>query len=83
MLVLSRKPDEKIIIKHGDEIIELTVVRIEPGKVRLGIKAGPDVVILREELVENKPTTSPTSTDPLPIDQLSQQTPVEPAYISR
>lgn len=54
MLVLSRKRDEKIILKteQGEEI-ELTVVRIDQNKVRLGINAGNNVTILRSELVES------------------------------
>ena len=47
MLVLSRKPGEKILI--GDKI-SVTVVRIAPGVVRLGIDAPEDLPILREEL---------------------------------
>jgi carbon storage regulator CsrA len=56
MLVLSRKRDEKILLQMGEgqEDIELTVVRIDQNKVRLGIKAGDNVTILRSELVENK-----------------------------
>lgn len=54
MLVLSRKRDEKILFQCGEEDIELTVVRIDANKVRLGIKAGKDVTILRSELVEEK-----------------------------
>lgn len=58
MLVLSRKRDEKILLKVGEnESIELTVVRIDANKVRLGIKAGNTVTILRSELVE--PSTKP------------------------
>lgn len=55
MLVLSRKKDEKILLKTENEEIELTVVRIDANKVRLGINAGDEVTILRSELVE-KPT---------------------------
>lgn len=56
MLVLSRKRDEKILLKVGEnESIELTVVRIDANKVRLGIKAGNTVTILRSELVEPSP----------------------------
>jgi len=47
MLVLSRKENEKI--KLGDNIT-LTIVRVSGDKVRLGIEAPSDVVILREEL---------------------------------
>lgn len=51
MLVLSRKKDEKILLQTGDEEITITVVRIDANKVRIGIKAGENVSILREELV--------------------------------
>lgn len=56
MLVLTRKKDEKILLKlNEDEIVELTVVRIDANRVRLGIKAIDSVTILRSELVQ-KPT---------------------------
>lgn len=54
MLVLSRKKDEKIILKTGEEEIVLTVVRIDANKVRIGIKAGSEVIILREELINKE-----------------------------
>jgi carbon storage regulator len=55
MLVLSRKRDEKIILqREGSEDIELTVVRIDNNKVRLGINAGEDTTILRHELLIEK-----------------------------
>jgi carbon storage regulator len=47
MLVLSRKPGEKILI--GDNVT-ITVVRIGPNTVRIGIEAPQDMHILREEL---------------------------------
>jgi carbon storage regulator CsrA len=52
MLVLSRKKDEAIIMKiPGHEDIRLTVVRIDNmNKVRIGVEADKDVVILRSEL---------------------------------
>lgn len=49
MLVLTRKKDEGIVI--GDNI-EISVVKIEDGSVKLAIKAPNDVSILRKELVE-------------------------------
>ena len=54
MLVLSRKKDETIIvIIPGREDIKLTVVRIDNlNKVRIGVEADKDVVILRSELDE-------------------------------
>lgn len=61
MLVLSRKQDEKILLKVGDkERIELTVVRIDSKKVRLGIRAGDGVTILRSELLED-PAPAPAA----------------------
>ena len=47
MLVLSRKESQKI--KLGDSIV-LTIVRVSGDRVRLGIEAPEDIVILREEL---------------------------------
>jgi carbon storage regulator len=47
MLVLSRKEAERI--RLGDSII-VTVVRVSGDKVRLGIDAPPNIVVLREEL---------------------------------
>lgn len=56
MLVLSRKESERI--KLGDSII-LTVVRVSGDKVRLGIEAPADLIVLREEL---EPHKTPDST---------------------
>ncbi len=47
MLVLSRKEAERI--RLGDSIV-VTVVRVSGDKVRLGIDAPPNIVVLREEL---------------------------------
>ncbi len=47
MLVLSRKEGERL--KLGDAIV-LTVIRVSGDKVRLGIEAPSDMLILREEL---------------------------------
>jgi len=47
MLVLSRKQSQRI--KVGDSIV-VTVVRLSGDKVRLGIEAPNDMLVLREEL---------------------------------
>jgi carbon storage regulator len=47
MLVLSRKESERI--RLGDSIV-VTVVRVAGDKVRLGIEAPADMLVLREEL---------------------------------
>jgi carbon storage regulator len=47
MLVLSRRENERIQL--GDSIV-LTVVKVAGDRVRLGIEAPSDVLILRTEL---------------------------------
>ena len=47
MLVLSRKPGERILI--GDDVV-ITIVRIGPNTVRVGIDAPRKTSIVREEL---------------------------------
>ena len=47
MLVLARKVGEKILI---GENISVTVVRIAPGVVRIGIEAPNEMPIVREEI---------------------------------
>lgn len=48
-LILSRKEQESI--KIGDDI-EVIVVQIQPGRVRLAVKAPKEVSVLRRELWE-------------------------------
>jgi carbon storage regulator len=52
MLVLSRKESERI--RLGDSIV-VTVVRVSGDKVRLGIEAPSDMLVLREELETHPP----------------------------
>lgn len=47
MLVLSRKEGERIML--GDSVV-LTIVRVSGDRIRLGIEAPSDMLILREEL---------------------------------
>ena len=47
MLVLSRKQSQRI--RLGDSIV-ITVVRVAGDKVRLGIEAPRDMLVLRDEL---------------------------------
>lgn len=49
MLVLSRREGERI--RLGDSIV-VTVVRLAGDRVRLGIEAPAEVIVLREELKE-------------------------------
>ncbi len=47
MLVLSRRETERV--RLGDNIV-LTIVRVSGDKVRLGIEAPADILVLRDEL---------------------------------
>jgi len=58
MLVLSRKENERI--KLGDSIV-VTVVRVGRDKVRLGIEAPSDMLVLREELEATPPAAAPAT----------------------
>jgi carbon storage regulator len=61
MLVLSRKPGERILI--GNDIV-VTVVRFQGGTVRLGIEAPREFAVVREELVQGEVATEePATTD--------------------
>ena len=49
MLVLSRKERERVRL---GESITITIVRVSGDRVRLGIEAPDDLLVLREELDE-------------------------------
>jgi carbon storage regulator len=60
MLVLTRKPGEKVVIEGG---ITVTVVEVKGNRVRIGIDAPNDVHILRGELAcwqDFAPAKTPT-----------------------
>ena len=50
MLILTRKPDEEIIINSN---IRVKILSVNENQVRIGITAPDDVRILRSELYEN------------------------------
>lgn len=52
MLILSRKLGERIYIGDGPRRIVITVVHLDAGKVRIGIQAPKDVLVLRSELAK-------------------------------
>lgn len=60
MLVLSRRPNEEIII---NEKIRIVVVRISKDQVKLGIDAPKDVIVDRGEIHEMKIQQTFTSQD--------------------
>jgi carbon storage regulator len=50
MLVLSRKQTERIKLTKSGESIVITIIHVGGDKVRIGIQAPTDVLVLREEL---------------------------------
>ncbi len=50
MLVLSRKIGERILIEPG---IEIAIVEVQGGKVRIGIEAPQDIRIHRAEIADH------------------------------
>jgi carbon storage regulator CsrA len=54
MLVLSRRPNEKIVFPSLG--ITIQVAEIKKGRVRLGIEAPPEVKVLRDELAGGQKT---------------------------
>lgn len=59
MLILARKRDE--VVKIGENI-EVKVLEIRGGTVRLGFEAPKDVLILRSELVPHATEDNATDT---------------------
>ena len=51
MLVLRRKTGEAIIL---NQVITIRVLNVEGDRVKLGIDAPPDVIVVREELLEDR-----------------------------
>jgi len=60
MLMLSRRYGEKVII--GDREVELTVIYLDKGQVKLGFEADKRIKINREEIyvkIENEQELPP------------------------
>lgn len=57
MLVLTRRPGQRIVIDANGTPVELLIVSVRGDAVRVGIQADKETVrILREELVEKELT---------------------------
>jgi len=68
MLVLSRKANESIMIGNN---IEIKILGIEEGKVKLGIEAPKDVEICRREIyIEIEEENITASKQQLDVDSL-------------
>jgi carbon storage regulator len=49
MLVLRRKTNESVVLNN---VIKVTVLSVEGDRVKIGISAPPDVIVVREELLD-------------------------------
>jgi len=66
MLVLSRLPDQSIVINGN---IRIVVVSVSGNKVKLGFEAPPDVKILRSEVIDRDLPKNGTHTKAHPVDE--------------
>jgi carbon storage regulator len=69
VLVLSRKQSQRI--RLGDSIV-ITVVRVAGDKVRLGIDAPRDMLVLRDELEPHSEGNAENVLPPIPLPGLSR-----------
>ena len=82
MLVLSRKANESLIISNN---IEVVILEIRHGVVRIGIKAPREIPVVRSELCAAKSTveTRPINSDPVKTSSGPSQTPLTDALSDR
>ena len=69
MLILSRKQDDSVII--GDDI-EIKIISIDKGSVRLGFSAPESCVILRGELKEAITSQNKQASQAMDKDAITQ-----------
>jgi carbon storage regulator CsrA len=62
MLVLSRRPNEKIVLPGIQVIVH--VVAVKPGVVRLGVEAPAEVAVYREEVWKRVGQWGPAAVQP-------------------
>ena len=68
MLVLARKLDESIVI---GENVEIKIISIDKGVVKLGIEAPRDISIIRSELIEDIKESNIAASKEIDEDNLS------------
>lgn len=69
MLVLTRKKGESLLIGEG---IEITIVDITEGKVRIAIDAPKEVQIIRSEVKKSIEDENKSASSAAAIDQLKK-----------
>jgi carbon storage regulator len=75
MLVLRRKAGEAIVLNG---VITIHVLAVEGERVKLGISAPPEVVIVRSELLDGQDSI-PGAPSPVAVPAAGAQLPREPA----
>ncbi len=66
MLVLKRKAGESIIISNN---IEIKIIEIEEGRIKIGIEAPKEVSILRKEVLDETRLENQQSSETKDIDK--------------
>ena len=66
MLVLKRKAGESIIV---NENIEIKIIEIEEGRIKIGIEAPKEVSILRKEVLDETRIENKHSSETKDIDK--------------
>ena len=75
MLVLKRKAGESIIIADN---IEIKIIEVEDGRIKIGIEAPKEISILRKEVldeahIENKQASENTNVDKSILSKLKRK----------
>jgi carbon storage regulator CsrA len=55
LLVLTRKPDQTIVVSCSEAEVRFKIIRCSRDKVAVGVEAPPNVKILRGELEGERP----------------------------
>lgn len=53
MLVVTRKESQAIVIGDGAQRVLVRVLAVDGQRVKLGIEAAPEMVVLRDELLSH------------------------------
>ena len=72
MLVIRRKRDQTIRIGAGNDVIEVTVLEIENGQVKLGIKAPRAIPVYREETSATRQSNQVAALSPAALKSLEE-----------
>ena len=66
MLVLKRKAGESIIVADN---IEIKIIEVEEGRIKIGIDAPKEVSIIRKEVLEETKSENQTASESRNIDK--------------